>query len=29
MLRTLGGKYYNSPVGNCKFNDITVFGFHL
>ena len=24
----IGGKYLNSPVGNCNFSDITVFSFH-
>lgn len=24
----IGGKYKNTPVGNCKFSDITVFSFH-
>lgn len=24
----IGGKYLNSPVGNCKYSDITVFSFH-
>lgn len=24
----IGGKYKNSPIGNCKFSDITVFSFH-
>ncbi|MBT7623113.1 MAG: UDP-4-amino-4,6-dideoxy-N-acetyl-beta-L-altrosamine transaminase, partial [Flavobacteriaceae bacterium] len=25
---TIGGKYKNEPVGNCKYSDITVFSFH-
>lgn len=24
----LGAKYFNKPVGNCKYSDITVFSFH-
>lgn len=24
----IGGKYYNQPIGNCEFSDITVFSFH-
>jgi UDP-4-amino-4,6-dideoxy-N-acetyl-beta-L-altrosamine transaminase len=24
----IGGKYRNSPVGNCQFSDITIFSFH-
>jgi len=25
---SIGGKYYNSPVGSCEYSDITVFSFH-
>jgi len=24
----IGGRYYNEPVGNCRYSDITVFSFH-
>ncbi len=24
----IGGKYHNSPIGNCEFSDITIFSFH-
>ncbi|WP_198589401.1 UDP-4-amino-4,6-dideoxy-N-acetyl-beta-L-altrosamine transaminase [Vibrio breoganii] len=24
----IGGEYYNSPIGNCEYSDITVFSFH-
>jgi len=25
---SIGGKYLNEPIGNCKYSDITVFSFH-
>ncbi|QDC47525.1 UDP-4-amino-4,6-dideoxy-N-acetyl-beta-L-altrosamine transaminase [Candidatus Methylopumilus universalis] len=25
---SIGGKYLNEPIGNCRFSDITVFSFH-
>jgi len=24
----IGGRYFNEPIGNCKYSDITVFSFH-
>ena len=24
----IGGKYYDKPIGNCEYSDITVFSFH-
>lgn len=24
----IGGKYYNEPIGNCRYSDITIFSFH-
>jgi dTDP-4-amino-4,6-dideoxygalactose transaminase len=26
--RTIDGKYCNEPIGNCHYNDVTVFSYH-